>query len=189
MPRKTAYSLPNVMEKAIPVILEQGYRGCSMDTLIKTTGFNRRAFYLEFNNKHNFVHALTRYYIETYLNPLQAPLHSIENIPQAIVEYFVMYQRHINEQGCLLVKLILELSTRDPVIQSIARSYYDNLQLTFIACLERAIEHDELPNDIDIEAFALKLSCFAQGFAVSNSIKQGDSDVITVIKSLFAKNA
>lgn len=189
MPRKIAYSLTQVFENAIPIFLEKGFRGCSMETLINSTNFNRRAFYLEFGNKRNFSHALLDYYIEHYLVPLQTNLQVNQHIPPAIIQYFEAYQKHINKQGCLLVKLILELSNEDKTIQDKARSYFDNLQLAFIACLERAIMHNELPQDIDIEAFALKLSSFAQGFAVSNSIRQGESDVLMVIRSLFAKNA
>ncbi len=189
MPRKIAYSLADVFEHAMPLILEKGFRGCSMETLINKTDFNRRAFYIEFQNKVGFTHALLHYYIDKELTPLQDMLTANTQIPQAIIAYFEAYQEKINHKGCLLVKLVLELAHDDPIIQDIARRYYDNLQLAFIACLERAIAHHELPNDINVEAFALKLSCFAQGFAVSNSIQQGDSDAITVIKNLFAKNA
>ncbi len=189
MSRKIAYSLTQVFENAIPIFLNKGFRGCSMETLINYTNFNRRAFYLEFGNKQNFSHALIDHYIEHHLIPLQANLQVNQNIPRAIIQYFEAYQRHINKQGCLLVKFILELSNEDKIIQNKARRYFDNLQLVFIGCLERAILHHELPQDIDIEAFALKLSSFAQGFAVSNSIRQGESDVLMVIRSLFAKNA
>jgi AcrR family transcriptional regulator len=188
MPRKPEYSLEDVFEKAIPLILARGYRGCSMDTLIKQTGFNRRAFYLEFGNKEGFIKVLLAYYIEIKLQPLEAILKRDDDIPSRIIDFFNQYQEHIDQQGCLLVRLILEVGKDDEHIRDQARHYYDNLQLSFIACLEKAVTGEQLPINTNIEAMALKLSCFAQGFAVSNNIQQGQSDVSIVIQSLFKDN-
>lgn len=187
MSRKPNYDLDDIFETAIPVVLAKGYRGCSMETLINATSFNRRAFYKEFTNKQNFMNALLAYYINQHLLPLQHPLTALENIPLAIVEYFNAYQALINKQGCLLVRLLVELGKEDADIIIQARRYFDNLQLSFIGCLERAIAHDELKANTQVESLALKLSSFAQGFAVSTNIQQGDSDTFIVIKSLFEK--
>jgi TetR/AcrR family transcriptional repressor of nem operon len=188
MSRKPQYSIEEVFEAAIPLVLAKGYRGCSMETLINATGFNRRAFYKDFSDKQGFMNALLAYYIEQHLLPLQKPLVALENIPQAIVEYFISYQSLIDRQGCLLVRLLVELGKENTSIVNQARRYFDNLQLTFIGCLERAITHNELNPNTQVESLALKLSCFAQGFAVSNNIQQGDSDTLIVIKSLFEAN-
>lgn len=189
MSRKPEYSLEKVFEQAIPLVLKLGYRGCSMETLISRTGFNRRAFYLEFPNKQGFIDALLAYYIEQYLSPLQRPMLEAENTPEAIIQYFTQYQAHINQQGCLLVRLIVELGKEDDTIQHLARRYYDGLQQSFIACIEKAIAHQQLGTDINAENMALQLNCFAQGFAVSNNIQQGQSDALIVIQSLFNKTA
>jgi len=188
MSRKPEYSLQAVFEQAIPLVLERGYRGCSMQSLISQTGFNRRAFYMEFANKQAFFDALVAYYINEYLRPLQRVLRNESNIPDAIMQYFTFYQRHIDQQGCLLVRIIVELGKEDDTIQHLARQYYDELQLTFIACLEKAIAHNQLNNTVDVESFALKLSCIAQGFAVLNNIQQGQSDALIVIQSLFQEH-
>jgi TetR/AcrR family transcriptional repressor of nem operon len=188
MPRKPQYSLTEVFEKAIPVVLAQGFRGCPMETLIAKTGFNRRAFYLEFASKKGFMEVLLGYYIEHKLLPLQEQLVNAENHPQAIIQFFEDYQRQIDHQGCLLVRLILELGNEDEQVRHQARTYYDSLQSSFIACLENAVAHQQLPPNTNIEPLALKLSCFAQGFAVSNNIQQGQSDVLIVIQSLFVDN-
>lgn len=187
MPRKPEYQLTDIFEQAIPLILERGYRGCSMESLINFTGFNRRAFYLEFKNKHDFSVALLQFYIEHYLTPLQLHLQSDQPQTKAIITFFNAYQRHIETRGCLLVRLILELGNDNQQIQAIARRYYDQLQQSFIVCLEKAVLHKEIDHSINIEAFALKLSCFAQGFAVSNNIAQGESDVLLVIQTLFSE--
>jgi AcrR family transcriptional regulator len=185
MSRKPEYELNEVFDRAIPAFLSHGYFACSMDTLINITDFNRRAFYIEFENKQAFADALLNYYIEYHLTPLQSELEVKAHFPQAIICYFKAYQQLIDKQGCLLVRLILELGKSDPNIQNQARRYYDNLQSSFIACLEKAVAHSELPASTNIEALAMKLSSFAQGLAVSNHLKQGDDDALIVIKTLF----
>lgn len=179
------YVLDDVYEAAIPVVLAKGYKGCSMETLISSTGFNRRAFYKEFSNKQDFVNALLTYYINKHLIPLEQSLSSQENIPQAVIDYFSAYQTLINKQGCLLVRLLIEMGKEDQDIVNQARRYFDNLQLSFIGCLERALSYKELKLNTQIEPLALKLSCFAQGLAVSSHIQCADSDTLIVVKSLF----
>lgn len=185
MSRKPEYRLNEVFEAAIPLILSQGYRGCSMQTLINTTDFNRRAFYIEFTNKQDFIQALLAYYIDQKLEPLQIHLHDNRNILSAIIRYFEAYQAQIEEQGCLLVRLIIELGKENENIKNLAQHYYDNLQLAFIACLERATIHKELNDSINIESLALKLNYFAKAFAISNSIQEDSAQIMLVIKTLF----
>lgn len=187
MPRKPQYALNDVFESAIPVVLAKGYRGCSMGMLINATDFNRRAFYLEFTNKQAFMDALLNYYITHHLVPLQHHLQTTEDIPQGIIDYFNAYQTHINQQGCLLIRLIVEIGKEDNNISNQARRYFDNLQLSFIGCIERAIAHQQISKQINVESLGLKLSCFAQGLAISNNIQQGDCDALIVIKTLFAE--
>lgn len=185
MPRKPQYELSEIFESAIPVVLEKGYRGCSMNMLINATDFNRRAFYVEFTNKQQFMDALLAYYINHHLMPLQQHLHVTSNMSQGIIDYFEAYQAHINQQGCLLIRLIIETGKEDNNITHQARQYFDTLQLTFIGCIERAISHNELNKQVNVESLALKLSCFAQGLPVSNSIQQGECDALIVVKTLF----
>lgn len=185
MARTRQYSLDEIYEQAIPLILQKGYRGCSMDTLINYTGFNRRAFYLEFGNKQKFISKLLEYYLANYLEPLRQTMLENEQYVDSIVNFFQQYQTHLDKKGCLLVRLIIEMGVDDSSVQNLARLYYDQLQQSFIAQLEKAHKSKQFDNEVEIESLALKLACFAQGFAVSNAIKQGNKDALLVIKALF----
>lgn len=193
MVRKPEYLIDKVFEKALIIIAEKGYKACSMQYLIEQTQFNRRAFYQKFKHKQDFIEQLLAYYIEHSLLPLQKPLAYSPNesssdeqkLTDLIIDYFNQYQLLIDQHGCLLVKLTLELGKQNAAVQNMARRYYDNLQLSFIACLERAHARGELRHVSNIESMALKLTCFAQAFAVSNNLQQGQSDIYIVIQSLF----
>ncbi|MDT0596425.1 TetR/AcrR family transcriptional regulator [Glaciecola petra] len=191
MARKPEYSINEVFKKALIIISDKGYKACSMQHLIEKTQFNRRAFYQQFKHKQDFIEQLLSYYIEHSLLPLQASLNYTPNkndsdkLTHLITDFFNRYQHLIDQDGCLLVKLSLELGKQNVAVQNMARRYYDNLHLSFIACLERAHARGEIPHISNIESMALKLTCFTQAFAVSNNLQQGQSDVHIVIQSLF----
>jgi TetR/AcrR family transcriptional repressor of nem operon len=193
MARKPEYSLVQVFDSAIQIISDKGYKACSMQNLLSHTQFNRRAFYQKFKHKQDFIEHLLAYYIEKQLLPLQKhftyiPNKSSENkheIVAMVNDFFVDYQNVINKNGCLLVKLIVEIGKQNSAVQQLAQSYYDSLQHAFIACLERAQINGELAKTVNIEVLAVKLTCFAQAFAVANNLQQGQNDVQIVINSLF----
>jgi AcrR family transcriptional regulator len=158
-----------------------------MEEIIARTQFNRRAFYIEFKSKQGFLHAVLRYYIKHQLSACQESLITrSDSGTQAIYDYFSAYHQLISKQGCLLVNCISELGRNDEVVQSIARHYYDTLQLCFIACLERAQRHQQIQLTINIESVALQLACFTQGFAISSILQDGDDDVIIAMSELMS---
>ncbi|WP_412970929.1 TetR/AcrR family transcriptional regulator [Glaciecola sp. MF2-115] len=187
MPKQAQYDLPEILTYAVDIFTEQGYAKASMEEIIGRTQFNRRAFYIEFKSKKGFLHAVLAHYIENNLSACQESLIARKDSgTQAIYDYFQAYYELISKQGCLLVNCISELGRNDEKVQSIARHYYDSLQLCFIACLERAQKHQQIKSTINIESVALQLTCFTQGFAVSSILQNGEDDVIIAMRELMS---
>ncbi|MBF7073349.1 TetR/AcrR family transcriptional regulator [Glaciecola sp. MH2013] len=186
MPKKAQYDLSDVKMFAIEIFTEHGFANASMDEIIARTQFNRRAFYIEFGSKKAFLYAVLNTYISSHLSKCQESLlNRSEPGTLAIENYFRAYHQLILSQGCLLVNSISELGRVDIEIQSIARHYYDSLQLCFISCLERAQKHKEIRADINIESVALQLTCFTQGFAISSILQDGQNDVLIAMRQLL----
>ncbi|WP_395339075.1 TetR/AcrR family transcriptional regulator [Ningiella sp. W23] len=186
MPQQVKYDLERVLEMALPLAIERGYRACSMHSLIKDTGFNRRAFYIHFKNKEDFFEALLNHYLQNHLLPLNQYLHISADAQESIQAYFNQYQQLIASKGCLLSKLIVEMGRSNHAMQHQARWFYDQLQLEFIALIERAQNSGALGTNINAEQQALKLTCLAQGFAISSHIIQGQEDIALMIASVFS---
>nr|WP_168711074.1 TetR/AcrR family transcriptional regulator [Ningiella ruwaisensis] len=189
MPKQAKYKLENVLERALTLVMQKGYRGCSMQTLIAHTGFNRRAFYMHFKNKEDFFEALLQHYLQAHLLPLNLHLHTSTNAQKCVQHYFEHYRQHIANKGCLLTRLIVEMGNSNHSVQHHARWFYDQLQLEFIGLLERAQQHGDLSPRVNIEHQALKLTCLAQGFTITSYIKQGDEDIGVLIQSIFDLSA
>ena len=187
MPKQAHYNLPEILTYAVDIFTEQGYARASMEEIIGRTQFNRRAFYIEFKSKKGFLHAVLQHYIEHQLSACQESLIvRRDSGTQAIYDYFKAYYELISKQGCLLVNCISELGRNDETVQSIARHYYDSLQLCFIGCLERAQKHQQIKSAINIESVALQLTCFTQGFAISSILQDGEDDVIIAMRELMS---
>ncbi|WP_100644109.1 TetR/AcrR family transcriptional regulator [Alteromonas facilis] len=176
MPRAPLYDLEEVMEQAIDVFLEHGFHGAVMDEIIARTDFNRRGFYREFGSKQQFLYRVIEFYLDTQLQEVLVALEQPQGI-HAINDFFDRYLTLVSGRGCLLVNCITELGHDDQTIKDFGRHYLDRLQIDFIACLERAMNSHEISRDTPIEAVALQLTSYVQGFAVNAILVQDNQEL------------
>ncbi|MDU0353448.1 TetR/AcrR family transcriptional regulator [Paraglaciecola aquimarina] len=174
MPRKAQYDLDLILSQGIDVFLEHGYHGAIMDEIITRTEFNRRGFYLEFGSKQTFLYMVLKHYQSSQLNKTMAHLETNQGL-DSITQFFKHYVQHVKGRGCLLINCITELGFDDEKVREIGRHYLDRLQIDFIGCLEKALLLGQVHSYIDIEATALQLTSYVQGFAV-NAVLAGDTD-------------
>lgn len=174
MPRKALYNVEEVLSQAVDIFIEHGYHGAIMDEIIARTGFNRRGFYLEFGSKQQFLYLVLEHYQKTQLEPIANHLENNQGLP-SIEAFFNAYVQHVSGKGCLLINCITELGFDDEKVRGMGRHYLDRLQLDFIGCLERAQSSGQVKSSINLEAAALQLCSYVQGFAV-NAILAEDSD-------------
>lgn len=166
MPRTANYDVTKVLSQAIDVFLEFSFHGAIMDDIIARTGFNRRAFYLEFGSKQTFLYRVLEHYQQTQLFPVLVELEARRGMI-SIEHFFNRYIRLIHGRGCLLINCISELGKQDDTVRNMGRHYLDRLQLDFIGCLERAQHMQEMAPGVNIESTALQLTSYVQGFAVT----------------------
>ena len=166
MPRTALYDVPVILDQAIDIFLEHSYNGAIMDEIIARTEFNRRGFYLEFGSKQTFLYRVLEHYQTTQLGPIVSELENHQGVT-SINTFFERYITLIYQKGCLLINMVTELGSHDPVIKDIGRHYLVKLQIGFIGCLEQAQKHHQITQQVNIEAAALQLTSFVQGFAVN----------------------
>ncbi|XOV80086.1 MAG: TetR/AcrR family transcriptional regulator [Aestuariibacter sp.] len=166
MARKPLYDVDQVLTEAIQIFLEHGYNGAVMDEIIARTDFNRRGFYIEFGSKQQFLYKVLDHYIESVLNNIVAHLEKNRGL-WSIQRFFQDYVELVKGKGCLLVNMITELGFDDKHIRDTGRHYIDRLEIGFIACLEKAIQHKQVKPNTNIEATALQLCSYVQGFSVT----------------------
>lgn len=166
MARKPLYDVDEVLTEAVQIFLEHGYNGAVMDEIIARTDFNRRGFYIEFGSKQQFLYKVLDHYIATVLDDIVAHLEKNRGL-WSIQRFFQDYVELVKGKGCLLVNMITELGFDDQHIREKGRHYIDRLEIGFIACLEKAIQHNQVKQSVNIEATALQLCNYVQGFSVT----------------------
>ncbi|WP_416306878.1 TetR/AcrR family transcriptional regulator [Neptunicella sp. SCSIO 80796] len=184
MPRKALYNLDDVLSQAIDVFLEYGYHGAIMEELIARTDFNRRGFYLEFGSKLSFFYKVVEYYQTRRLAPVMAHLDDNQGMISVSL-FFKDYVQLINGRGCLLVSAITELGFDNEHIRDVGRHYLDQLQIGFIGCLEKALQHQQIRAGINIESTALQLTSYVQGFAVNAVLASGTDELTLATNALL----
>lgn len=185
MPRSALYNLDTILTQAIDIFLEHSFHGAIMDEIIARTEFNRRAFYLEFGNKQQFLYKVLQYYQEYQLSPIVHELETHQGM-LSIQAFFDRYLKLIHGRGCLLVNCVTELGKQDDTIREMGRRYLDRLQIDFIGCLEKAQHLGQIPKNVNIESTALQLTSYVQGFAV-NAIIAESIDEMTIATAALLK--
>lgn len=185
MARKPQYDVDAVLTEAIQIFLEHGYNGAVMDEIIARTDFNRRGFYLEFGSKQSFLYKVLDHYHATVLDGIVSHLEKNRGM-LSIQRFFQDYIELVKGKGCLLVNIITERGFDDKHIRDVGRHYIDRLEIGFIGCLEKAIQHNQVKSDINIEATALQLCNYVQGFAVTGVLAGKTDELDLATEALLA---
>lgn len=184
MPRTSLYNLDDILCQAEGIFIEHSYNGAVMDEIIARTEFNRRGFYLEFGSKLKFLYATLDFYYAQKLSPILVHLEDHQGL-DSIQRFFVAYIDHIYGRGCLLINMVTELGSEDEHIRSLGRHYLDKLQLAFIGCLEQAQRQQTLHETINVEAVALQLTSFVQGFAINSILAESKEELHIATRALL----
>lgn len=184
MPRTALYEVDVVLDQAIDIFLEHSYHGAIMDEIIARTDFNRRGFYLEFGSKQIFLYKVLSHYETTVLGPIVSELDSHQGIV-SIQQFFDRYIELIYQKGCLLINMVTELGVDNPTVKDMGRHYLDKLQIGFIGCLEQGQKLRQIQPTANIEAAALQLTSFVQGFAVNAILAESIDEMKIATKALL----
>lgn len=176
MPRTSLYNLDDILSQAEDIFIEHSFNGAVMEEIIARTEFNRRGFYLEFGSKRQFLYAVLDHYEKERLQPIISNLEDHQGLA-SIEHFFAAYIDHIYARGCLLINMVTELGSEDDTIKSKGRHYLDRLQLAFIGCLEQALRQESIRSEINIEAVALQLTSFVQGFAINSILAESKEEL------------
>jgi TetR/AcrR family transcriptional repressor of nem operon len=169
MPRFKEYTKEKVLNAATRIFWEKGYKGTSINGLVKATGLNKHSMYNEFGNKDGLFLACLENYAKESTKDLfsilqQQPLgfHNIESffrdrIASASSNKF---------NACMLINTAIEKEVLSDEISDRARKYLSLQEEAFYNCLEAARRNGEIPKHKDIKMLAKYLMCFLEGINV-----------------------
>ncbi|MCP4116299.1 MAG: TetR/AcrR family transcriptional regulator [Desulfobacteraceae bacterium] len=193
MARCKEYDCQTVLDAATRAFWEKGYKGISINDLVKATGLNKHSMYQEFGSKEglfgecidNYVHALNRDFGRV-LRRKPLGLKNIEDFFRNRIDYAASGK----SIGCLLVSTVVEKEQVDEAVFDRVKRHMALQEEDFCRCLMAAREKGEIPPDKDPKVLAGYLFSFLMGLAVmgrtnpsKESVEKLYGMVISTVKS------
>ena len=190
MSRPRTYDPDEVLNRAVRVFWEKGYRHTTVEDLVEGTGVQRYGLYESFGDKHGlFLAALERYesdWVGQMLEELEDPDASLPGILSVFAKLRAAVTTETAPPGCLLCNTASELADEDPEAAAIVGRYVERLREGFRAALERARARGELPPEIDPPTRADYLAGVVLGSCVYVKTPAGPEAVRTFLDAAVA---
>ena len=175
MPRKPNIDHDEVIDRAMHIFWQHGYKKTSVEDLIQSAGVNRFNLYETFGGKHGlYLKALDNYRDVIFLTRMEM-IDAHENAIAGILEYFESLEKFlIDSKGsftCLMMNSQIELVPKDKKVTKKVSFYFEKMEKTFLKALSRARESGMLAKNIDISDLAKFLTGSAQGMCVMSKSK------------------
>lgn len=135
---------PNtVLEKCIPIFWKIGYRGTSINDIVKVTGVNRFSLYEEFDNKDGLLLAALKLYNERYFwNHIQI-LNQKGDVKTLLERFYLSFLNGQELEGCFVVHVGMELADTHNGVKLFLEEYMSEIESQIIALLKRDYDENE----------------------------------------------
>jgi len=178
MPRKKAYEVEDVLEKAMHTFWQNGYERTSVRLLEKDMGINQFSIYDSFGNKQElFIEVLKKYKNHvgnTFLKELKESEGRLMDIRKFLADYSRTVREGKQANGCLMVNTSLEVGHKDAMVLRQLELYFDFIRRILRSVLEKAKTMGEVPQDFDVEKYSLFLLGSLQGLSVYAKFQKPD---------------
>lgn len=169
MARNKEYDTQDVLDAATSQFLNKGYKGASVNDLVKATKLNKHSMYQEFGNKEGLFCECIDNYVRTVsrdfgyvLRRQPLGLANIENFFRHRIDYAFTGKGN----GCLLVTTVVEKEQVEEMVLDRVQHHWTLQKADFELCLSAAQEQGEIPKDKDTKGLANYLFCLLIGMVV-----------------------
>ena len=170
MPRKKTFTIDYALDKAMELFWERGYQNTSMREIAEHLGLSRSSIYATFGDKHTlFVETLRRYGTECRA-PGLSELRTAESPRDALLRMFELAIAGAGERRprdhCLLINTAMQLMYSDPEVTQVVESAFVEMELSFRAAIESAVEKGAVAGGVDAVRTARSLLSLYLGLCV-----------------------
>jgi len=179
MGRPKDYDRDEVLEKAVAVFWQKGFKACSMADIVKATGLNTASLYKEFGDKDGlFEEALDRYR-QQRLSPrlqilLDEPnLKGVEAFLQDVVNSVTLE----NYKGCLMMNHIAQKNTISPQAAEKIGDFTATTERLLEVAISNAQANGEISADKEPAVLASYIMCCVHGLILYGRHPNKQSDI------------
>jgi len=155
MPRIKTYNEDTVLQNAMNVFWNNGYKATSIRVLEKEMGINQFSIYSTFKSKKQlFISSLCKYseYVkENVFKDLLKANAGFEELGKFLFDLADTKKTGKQKNGCLVVNTASEIGNRDSEIANEIDKYYNFIRAMLKKVLLNAIKKNEISSNINIE--------------------------------------
>ena len=139
-------SRERILETATSLIAHQGFAATSMNSIVAATGMSKGGVYWHFRSKMEVVRAIVERAFEQQLSHL----HLILDQPGSVPDRLRILGKAVGDAALAqpdLAQAILDtyaVSSRNPELASVLRTFYAEYRKLFVALMQRGIENGEV---------------------------------------------
>jgi TetR/AcrR family transcriptional repressor of nem operon len=167
-PRK--YQENESLDRAMGVFHRFGYRGTTLEALLRATGMGRGSLYCRFQDKHELYMAVLARYRRTVVKPHLDRLEACLSPKGGILELFDRAASsgdgHDDPLGSLITNAAVELAPHDARVRAVVADHFADVEATFTRAVERAQALGEVSRQKDAIKIAHGLLGGLQGLLV-----------------------
>jgi TetR/AcrR family transcriptional repressor of nem operon len=181
-----------LLDVGLAMLLEHGYHGLGVQTLLDAADTPKGSFYHHFEDKEDFALQVIDQYMQGVHAGLDGCLGDTDRPPlERVRRFFELTQQSYKKEGylgCLLGGLGQELSGANVVFRRTIERCFTEISDRTANCLEEARQRGDIPADSDTRRMASLLVDCWEGAALRSRLR-GNASPLTAMLDFFFQSA
>lgn len=168
MVRRKEYDRQDVLEKAVFLFWQKGYKASSMSDIVHATGLNTASMYKEFGDKDGLFEAALEFY---QLNIMSRRIQILDEEPnikgvEAVLESVVNGASSEEYKGCLMMNHLAQIHTISPQAARQVNDFCTRMENLLEIALHNAQISGDIPTNKDPAILASFVMCSIHGLVL-----------------------
>jgi TetR/AcrR family transcriptional repressor of nem operon len=182
MPRAKEFDEAEVLDQALELFRERGFRHTSFTDLVDELGVSRQSLYDTYGDKQTLYQTALKRYLDRAIDGLRRKLEDpgpVRKVFSELFERMIAGNCEGKSPGCFMVNSMVELAPHDPDTRALAMAHAREVEALFTSRLGAAQRNGEIPRSKDPVALArflyntiLGTSVAVRAFGQQDSLRQ-----------------
>jgi len=179
MARHKDYDRDKVLEKAVDVFWQKGYKACSVSDVVKATGLNTASMYKEFGDKDRLFEEALEHYRDNILSPRLNALKDEPNLKgiEGFIQTIINGASAKTYRGCLMMNHLSQKNSITPKAAKILSNFVAETEALLEIAFRNAQSRGEISKDKDPAVLASFVMCCVHGLVLYGRHPNRKSDI------------
>lgn len=188
MVRHKEYNRQDVLENAVNLFWQKGYKASSMADIVQSTGLNTASMYKEFGNKDGLFEEALEFYRQNILSPRVQILIEEPNITgiRGFLESVVKGAAKETYKGCLMMNHLAQKHTISPRSSIMISDFCSYMESLLVTAVRNAQTNGNISADKDPVVLASFIMCSVHGLVLYGRHPDNSEVVLNLNEVIFS---